>query len=69
MWLDIIVLVILILSMALGYRNGFVYSVFHGLGWLISIIVSFFLFPKVIWFFEECTASGPIIRERITQKV
>ena len=68
MWLDIIVLVIIILSMTLGYRNGFIYSILHGAGWLLSIFVSFLLFPKVVWFLDEYTASGQIVRDRITQR-
>jgi len=68
MWLDIIVFVVVILSMALGYRNGCIYSLLHGGGWIVSILAAFLLLPPLVNFFDIHAASGSVVRDMFVQR-
>ncbi|MDR0570843.1 MAG: CvpA family protein [Clostridiales Family XIII bacterium] len=58
MWLDVAILIVVILSMVIGYRNGMVYSLLHGAGWLVSLLAAFFTFPHVIKLLRGDDAYG-----------
>ncbi|MDR2771815.1 MAG: CvpA family protein [Clostridiales Family XIII bacterium] len=47
MWLDILILIIIVLSMAHGYRNGLVRTVLRAFGWLLSIVAAVIVYPYV----------------------
>lgn len=43
MILDIIVIGILVLTMVFGFRRGFIYTISHTLGWIVSLVAAFVL--------------------------
>jgi uncharacterized membrane protein required for colicin V production len=45
MWLDLLVFLIAILSMAYGYRNGLVRTALRAFGWLFSLIAAAIAYP------------------------
>jgi uncharacterized membrane protein required for colicin V production len=47
MWLDILILLIVILSMAHGYKNGLIRTVLRAFGWLFSIASAVLIYPHV----------------------
>lgn len=55
MLLDIIALLILLSVMILGFRNGFLYTFLHSVGWIISLIAAFFLKAHIIKLLEKYT--------------
>ena len=46
MVLDILIGIIIILSMVLGYRAGFIWTFFHTLSWLIALVLAFIWTPR-----------------------
>ena len=50
---DILMVAILALSMVLGFRSGFVYSLVHTAGWIVAVAASLFLDDKVGLFIED----------------
>jgi uncharacterized membrane protein required for colicin V production len=55
MQIDIAILVILAIFVILGFKNGFVHTVFFTLGWLIAFIVAFFTRDQVREFLTDRT--------------
>jgi len=55
MVLDILIALILISAMVLGYRAGFVWTFFHMVGWLTSIVLAFLWTPTVRAYLFENT--------------
>jgi uncharacterized membrane protein required for colicin V production len=55
MQLDLAILIILAIFIILGFKNGFAYTVFFTLGWIISIAVAFFTRIQVRTFLTEHT--------------
>lgn len=47
MVIDIFLFTLLVVITALGYRNGFIYTLFHTMGWLISLLVGFVFTPML----------------------
>ncbi|MDR2089360.1 MAG: CvpA family protein [Clostridiales Family XIII bacterium] len=45
MWLDLLIFIIVLLSMAHGYRNGLVRTVLRAFGWLLSIVAAAVVYP------------------------
>lgn len=45
MAIDLFLFVVLVIITALGYRNGFIYTFFHTMGWLISLLIGFVFTP------------------------
>lgn len=52
---DLIILLIVIFFGFLGLRNGFVYSIFRFLGWIIAIVGAVFLQSHLVSLFKEYT--------------
>jgi uncharacterized membrane protein required for colicin V production len=55
MQLDIAILIIIAAFTILGFKNGFVHTVFFAFGWIISIAVAFFMRDRVKGFLMENT--------------
>jgi uncharacterized membrane protein required for colicin V production len=55
MSIDIFIIVTLVVFAILGFKNGFVYSLFFVLGWFIAIVVAFFTRDKVKDFLMDGT--------------
>jgi len=53
--IDIFILVTIVLFTILGFKNGFVYTLFFVLGWLIAIVIAFFTRHKVQDFLMDST--------------
>ncbi|MDR1245759.1 MAG: CvpA family protein [Clostridiales Family XIII bacterium] len=45
MWLDILIIITVILSMAQGYRRGLISTVLRAFGWLFSIVAAAIVYP------------------------
>lgn len=69
MWLDGLVIVLFVLSTAFGYRRGFVNTFVHMAGWLLSMVISFALYPKVSAFLMEKTDFYDSIHVKVAEKV
>ncbi|MDR1292197.1 MAG: CvpA family protein [Clostridiales Family XIII bacterium] len=65
MQLDIALLVIIVIFTILGFKNGFVYTLFATFGWLIAIIVAFFTRDMVIDFLKDKTGVYDWYHERV----
>jgi uncharacterized membrane protein required for colicin V production len=57
MQLDIIILIIIAIFTILGFKNGFVYTLFFVLGWFVAIVVAFFARGQVQGFLTERTPA------------
>ncbi|MDR2157151.1 MAG: CvpA family protein [Clostridiales Family XIII bacterium] len=55
MQIDIAIIIITLLFLFLGFKNGLVYTVFHAFGWLMAIGASFFFHGKAEAFLTERT--------------
>ncbi len=47
MAIDLVLFLILAFITARGYRNGFIYTLLHTVGWIFSLAVAFFLTPAL----------------------
>ena len=45
MIIDLILITIMVICLVLGFRKGFLYTIVHSLGWLISLAGAFFHRP------------------------
>ncbi|MCL1810530.1 MAG: CvpA family protein, partial [Clostridiales bacterium] len=68
MLLDAIVAVIIILSMAFGFRAGFVWSFLHLAGWLLSIVIAFAFAPKLGAFLKGNTGFYSSMHEALASR-
>ena len=66
MILDILIVVILVLSMVFGYRAGFVWTFFHMLGWIASIILAFIFTPRMSAFLISNTGLYEVIHRTLS---
>lgn len=55
MYLDLIVFAIVVLTMVQGYRHGFVKTVMHMIGWVLSLVAAFVCYPYVLTYIKEKT--------------
>lgn len=69
MIIDIVLLSILIVIMALGYRYGFIYTFFHVLGWFISLGCGFFFSPGVKAHLIEADYFYTRVYEKVLEKI
>jgi uncharacterized membrane protein required for colicin V production len=65
MQLDIALLIILAVFAILGFKNGFVHTLFYTFGWLIALVVAFFLRDKVKEFLTDSTDMYKHYHERV----
>ena len=68
MALDIFFGLILLCSVLLGIRSGFLAAVFHTCGWLIAVICAFVFNSKIRELLSEHTHIYESIKENISQK-
>lgn len=68
MALDIFFGLILLCSVLLGIRSGFLAAVFHTCGWLIAVICAFVFNSKIHGLLSEHTHIYESIKENISQK-
>ena len=68
MALDIFFTLILLCSVALGIRSGFLAAVFHTCGWLAAVICGFVFNSEVRELLADSTHIYESIRENISQK-
>ncbi|MBR2511543.1 MAG: CvpA family protein [Firmicutes bacterium] len=55
MIIDLVLITIMVICLVLGFRKGFLYTIVHSLGWLISLAGAFFLTDPVSGFLKEHT--------------
>jgi uncharacterized membrane protein required for colicin V production len=55
MQLDIFILITIALFAILGFKNGFIYTLFFFLGWLLAIVIAFFTRHQVQDFLTDST--------------
>ena len=65
MAIDIFLCILLVVITALGYRNGFIYTLFHTLGWLISLLIGFVFTPMVKTYMIQSDIFYTSIREQV----
>jgi uncharacterized membrane protein required for colicin V production len=68
MWLDILILLIVILSMAHGYRSGLVRTVLRAFGWLLSIAAAVLVYPHVCAWLSANTDLYDNIRRGLEER-
>jgi len=66
MVLDILIVVIFISSMVFGYRAGFVWTFFHTLGWVASIVLAFIFTPRLSAFLISNTGLYEVIHRALS---
>jgi hypothetical protein len=69
MALDIAIGIIIILSMTLGYRAGFVWTFLHMVGWIISIVLAFVWSPKVNEYIRLNTDFYETLHKALTDRL
>jgi uncharacterized membrane protein required for colicin V production len=65
MQLDIALLIILAIFAILGFKNGFIHTLFSTFGWFIALVVAFFLRDKVRAYFIGNTEVYERYHERV----
>ncbi len=68
MVMDIAVIVIIVLSIALGIKTGFVRTFAHAVGWILSLVLGFAFATPVAEFLKSKTAVYDTILETLTEK-
>lgn len=69
MWIDLIIAGILILFVFRGYRRGVIASLIGIIGWAVSFIAAFLLYPFAIDFLDAKTGIRSTITEHIVSYV
>ncbi|MDR3242536.1 MAG: CvpA family protein [Clostridiales Family XIII bacterium] len=54
--MDVLIGLIVVLSMGLGYRDGFVFTLLRAIGWVVSFAAALFLHPDLTQFIKERTS-------------
>ena len=67
--LDIVIAVIVVFSMTLGFRQGFVWSFLHMISWILSIVFAFAFAPKAKDYLLENTGLYAFIEKMLTDKL
>ncbi|MCL1808730.1 MAG: CvpA family protein [Clostridiales bacterium] len=68
MVLDIVVAAIVVLSMTLGFRSGFMRSFLHMAGWILSIVIAFAFAPKLSVFLTEKTGIYDSMNNALSER-
>ena len=69
MWVDGIIAVIIIVSLILGYRNGFAYTFVRTVGWILAVVLGFVWYPHVIQFLKEKTGFYDSVHAAIANRI
>ncbi len=65
MILDIVVAVLLLLCFLYGLKKGFVFTLIHTAGWVVSMVLAYFATPYVSSFIEKNTGLFPWIESNL----
>jgi uncharacterized membrane protein required for colicin V production len=68
MWLDVVIGLVVVLSMGLGYRDGFIYTLLRAIGWVTSFAAALFLHPIFTKFIRERTSVYKNIYETLLSR-
>lgn len=69
MFFDIFIAALMLASMIMGYRMGFIASLLKAVGWLIALIISVFLHPILVAIFKSKLGINAIIATHLTTMV
>ncbi len=69
MWIDFLVAGILIIFLFRGDRRGFIASLLGIIGWAVSLIAAFVLYPYAVDFFDDKTNVRAGLTSRVTEYV
>lgn len=69
MWLDIVMGIILIVSVFIGFQQGFIQAFIRTVGWLLSVILGFFFYPKVAALIADKTNLDTFIHSGIASQL
>lgn len=69
MWMDVAVGIIFVISTVVGFRQGFVRTLVHALGWVLSIALGFVFHSYVYSFLRHNTGYYEVIHSRITGRI
>ncbi len=69
MWVDGILVIILLVTVAYGYRRGFVHTFLHTIGWILSVVLGFVWYPHVLTFLKEKTGLYDLTYRKISDLV
>ena len=67
--LDIVIAVIIVFSMALGFRQGFIWSFLHMISWLLSVVFAFAFAPKAKVYLLENTGFYAVIQKALQDRL
>ncbi|MDR1135384.1 MAG: CvpA family protein [Clostridiales Family XIII bacterium] len=66
---DILIAAIVIISMVMGCRTGFFLTVFHSIGWLVSIIAAILLYPAALGFIDARSGFPGDLYDSMTSRL
>ena len=69
MWIDFIVAAILILFLFRGDRRGLIASLLGIIGWAVSLIAAFLLYPHAVSFLDDRTGIRDSLASHVTEYV
>jgi uncharacterized membrane protein required for colicin V production len=68
MWIDALVIVIMIFSIARAFHNGFVYTVMNAAGWLVSAAAAVALYPLIINVLSTRSAAYEALKNGVIKR-
>lgn len=69
MFFDIFIAALMLTSMIMGYRMGFIASLLKACGWLIALVISVFLHPILVVFLKNALNINVIIANHLKNMV
>lgn len=69
MFFDIFIAALMLTSMIMGYRMGFIASLLKAFGWLIALVISVFLHPILVVFLKNAFNINVIIANHLKNMV
>ncbi|GAB1475927.1 hypothetical protein MASR2M70_07590 [Bacillota bacterium] len=69
MWMDVVVSLIFIVSTVVGFRQGFVRTLVHALGWALSIALGFAFHSLAYGLLRSNTGYYEMIHARIIERI
>lgn len=69
MFFDIFIAALMLTSMIMGYRMGFIASLLKAFGWLIALVISVFLHPILVVFLKNTLNINVIIANHLKNMV
>lgn len=69
MWMDIVAVLIFTFSTTYGFRQGFVRTSIHSIGWILAIIIGFILHSYAYELLRDKTNYYDVIFSRISDRI